>query len=144
MERTKRLLIVIENSAASKRTLRCFTIVLIHMLGPIPTQLKESRGAETPREEENVEAALVKEHNRFLKKSADEVGSVLENARAMLMRAQVPAEAIEWDCPELSNGEDFVNDILRTARRRDCGTIVIGRESVSGLKEFFADHAADS
>jgi hypothetical protein len=24
------------------------------------------------------------------------------------------------------------------------GTIVIGRESVSGLKEFFADHAADS
>jgi nucleotide-binding universal stress UspA family protein len=154
MERTKRLLIAVDDSPASRRALRYvsellrgtqgFAVVLLHMLGPVPTHLKESRGAETPREEEKVEAGLIKGHNQFLKKSAEEARPLLEQAKAMLMSAQVPAEAIEGYCPELTHGEDFVRDILRAARQRDCATIVIGRESWTGLKEFFVDHTADN
>ncbi len=116
---------------------------MLHMLGPLPPELRESKGAETPEDEEKVEAALVRKQRQALAKTAAEVRPVLDRAKAVLAAAGVSCEAIERDCPELTNRDDLVNDILREARNRDCATVVVGRESFSGLKEIFAGHVAD-
>ena len=153
MDGSKRLLIAIDDSKASNRALRYvadvlrgtqnFTVFLLHMLGPLPTRLRESRGAETPEGEEEVEARLVEKQNRFIKRSSEEVGALLDGAKAILMSAGVSAEAIERACPELVDREDLVSEILREARDRGCSTIVVGRESFAGLKEVFVGHLAD-
>jgi nucleotide-binding universal stress UspA family protein len=150
---SRRLLIAVDDSGASERAVHYVgevlegmpdcAVFLLHMLGPLPPELRESRGAETREAEERVEDALVRKQNQQLSKTAAEVRPVLEKARAVLARAGVPCEAIERDCPELINREDLVNDILREARNRDCATVVIGRESFSGLKEIFVGHVAD-
>ncbi len=153
MERSKRLLIAIDDSQASDRAVRYVgevlgglrecAVFLLYMLSPLPPEFRESRGAETPEGEEKVEDALVRKQNRQLAKKAAEVRPVLEKARAVLARAGVCCEAIERDCPELTNRDDLVADILREARNRDCATVIVGRESFSGLKEIFAGHVAD-
>jgi hypothetical protein len=113
------------------------------MLGPLPARLKESRGAETPRAEERVEAALAEKQDQFLRKSAAQARPLLERAKTILVGAGVPAEAIQQDCPELANSEDFVADVLHEARSRACATVVVGRHSFTGLRKFFADQPAD-
>ena len=153
MDQSKRLLVLIDESPASDRALRYisevlegtngFTVVLLHMLGPLQARLKESRGAETPKDEEKVEAALAERQNRFLRKSAAEANPLLKRAKTILVGAGVPGDAIQQDCPELANSEDFVADVLREARARACATIVVGRQSVTGLQKFFVDQPAD-
>ncbi len=150
---SKRLLIAVDGSVASDRAVRYvgeilggtqgFTVLLLHMLGPMPPRLKESRGAETPEGEEQVEQALLKKQNEQIKKAAAETRPILEKAKAVLTHAGVPCEAIERDCPVLFNREELVSDILREARERGCATIVIGREPFTGLKEIFVGHLAD-
>jgi nucleotide-binding universal stress UspA family protein len=153
MDPSKKLLVLVDDTPPSERALRYvsqvlrgttgFTIVLLHMLGPLPARLKESRGAETPRDEDDVEAELGRRHDQFLRKASAETRPLLQKAKAILMSAGVPAQAIQQECAELANSEDFVADILREAHERGCATVVIGRKSFTGLKEFFADHAAD-
>jgi hypothetical protein len=75
MDHDKRLLALVDDSPESDRALRYigdllqgtsgFTVILLHMLGPLPARLKESRGAETPRGEERVEAALAEKQDQF-------------------------------------------------------------------------------
>jgi nucleotide-binding universal stress UspA family protein len=153
VDRSKRLLVAIDDSQASNRAVcyvgellrgtQGFTVFLLHMLGPLPIQLRESRGAETPEGEEKLEAGLVKKQNQQIKKSAEEFRPLLDKAKTILVSAGVPAEAVERDCPVLVNREDLVTDILREARKRDCATIVVGRESFNGIKEIFVGHMAD-
>lgn len=153
MDRSKRLLVAVDDSAASNRAVRYvgailresqgFTVFLLHMLGPLPTKLRESRGAETPEGEEKVEEALVKKQNQEIRQLAAKARPILEKAKAVLTGAGVPCEAIERDCPVLVNREDLVTDILRKARDHDCATVVIGREPFIGLKEMFVGHIAD-
>jgi nucleotide-binding universal stress UspA family protein len=153
MDHDKRLLALVDDSPESDRALRYigdllqgtsgFTVILLHMLGPLPARLKESRGAETPRGEERVEAALAEKQDQFLRKSVAEARPLLERAKAILVGAGVPAEAIQQDCPELANSEDFVADVLHEARSRACATVVVGRQSFNGLRKFFVDQTAD-
>lgn len=153
MDRGKRLLVLVDDTRESDRALRYvgdllqgasgFAVILLHMLGPLPARLKESRGAETPRAEEMVEAALAEKQDQFLRKSAAQARPLLERAKAILVAAGVAAEAIQQDCPELANSEDLVADVLHEARSHACATVVVGRYSFSGFKKFFVDQTAD-
>lgn len=153
MDRSKRLLVAVDDSGASNRAVHYvgeilggtqgFTVFLLHMRAPRPTQLRACGGAETREGQEKLEEALVRKLNQQINQSAVEVRPILEKAKAILTRAGVPSEAIERDCSVSINREDLVTDILHEARDRDCATIVIGRESFPGLKEVFVGHIAD-
>src|SRR5580700_2625338 len=100
-----RLLIVVDESAASERAVkyvskfvakrRGFHICLVHILPPLPPRLLEHGGAEDPAKEARLEADLKSEQRRWTSDAKKKLQKVLDKARAILQKAGTPAGAIQ-------------------------------------------------
>ena len=67
-------------------------------------------------------------------KAAREVGETMKKAKAMLIEAGIPEEQISKRVVQGSRSP--ADDIIKEAKEKGYGTIVMGRRGISGFKEF--------
>ncbi len=118
--------------------------ILLHGLPPLPRELLEFGGSEDPRQEEREEAGLKTEQAHWIEAVAQAAEPVFTRAKHILHEARVPEDAVETQVVDTVNTQDTVLDILETAHARHCGTVVVGRESVHGLKALWTSHVSDA
>ena len=118
-------------------------ICLLHMLPPPPPQLREFRGSEDPKVEEQLDRETDVVYQRWTREAENAARPVFDNAISILTCAGVPPNSIRRIVRQLVNHEDLTNDILRLAEENACQTIVVGRSSFPWFKETFHHHLAD-
>jgi nucleotide-binding universal stress UspA family protein len=154
MSNAKHILIAVDDSEASYRAVTyvgsliggCegFRVCLLHALPPLPRELLEFGGSEEPQQEERGEACLKTAQAHWIEAVAQAAEPVFTRARHILHEARVPEDAVETQIVDTVNTQDTVLDILETAHARHCGTVVVGRESVHGLKALWTSHVSDA
>ena len=115
-------------------------VCLLHMLAPLPPELREFRGSEDAKLEEQRE--MVVAGQRWTREAENAARPVFENAISILTRAGVPPNSIRRIVRQLVNHEDLTDDILKLAEENACQTIVVGRSSFPWFKETFHRHLA--
>jgi nucleotide-binding universal stress UspA family protein len=118
-------------------------VCLVHMLPPLPPQLREFRGSEDRDIEKDLDAELDVSCQRWTQQAETTARAIFDTATAALTRVGVPADAIRCISRQLVNHEDLISDILETAKENGCETIVIGRHSFAGIKQAFHRQVAD-
>lgn len=147
------ILLALDNSANSKRAVkyvadmiggnRNFTVRLLHILDPVPPQLREFRGSEDPALEKKLDHELDVKWEGWTKAAKKAAQPIFDGARSALMQAGFERGAIRTEFWLPVNREDFVSDVLKVGDSNDCRTIVVGRQSLTGLKGIFHHPLAD-
>jgi nucleotide-binding universal stress UspA family protein len=144
MKNTK-LLVVVDESRATKRALeyvaqvasrrRDFRVCLAHALPPPPPELGELRGAE--------KARLRAYERRWISVVEMTEQRALDRANTILRRGGLADGTIEAHYCYLMDASRATQEILKLARSRKCGTVVIGRDSLSWLGELIHGDPAE-
>lgn len=149
----RRRLIAVDDSDASMRAVQYvadsiggqdgFQVFLFHVLPPFPPELLEFIGSSDPKEEARMQTAQKEEQAEWLKKAQKAEQPLFKKARAILLEAGFPARKVTGEYCSSVHQQEIPSDILETARAKQCHTIVVGRESFSGLKRFLRRHIGD-
>lgn len=115
-------------------------VVLFHVLPPIPPELLEFGGAEDPETEQKLDQTLKKEQAQWIEDAKKAAEPMLDNAKTILYRIGVLPAMITTVFSQSIHRPDIVRELIETARKQSCGTIVVGRESYSSFKEMFHHH----
>ena len=140
-----RLLVVMDESEASERALRYvtrvvggrrnFRVCILHALPPLPPALLEFGGAQRPGEEGSLKKALRQRQRQWIAAAKAAARPALYRARGILRKAGLaPGRLAAKFLDPLERGH-IVDEILAQARARQCRGIVIGRQSMSWLRE---------
>jgi nucleotide-binding universal stress UspA family protein len=144
MNNAKNILIAVDDSAASYRAVtyvgslmggrKDCRVCLVHASPPLPRELLEFGGSSDPQHEAREEARIHAEQARWLETVRQAAAPVFTRAQRLLHEAGVPADAVETQMTATVNPQDIVLDMLEAARAQQCGTVVVGREAVPGLR----------
>jgi nucleotide-binding universal stress UspA family protein len=137
------ILLVVDDSAASRRALayvaaivggrRGFGLCLVNVIPPFPPRLLESRGTEDPEGEQELNVQLKLKQRRWISTMERTAQRTLVNAVDLLREAGIKAQAVETP----AGSRRAADAILDLAEDRKCGTVVVGRQSVSWFRELF-------
>jgi len=144
-----RLLLVVDDSSSSKvavdyvaRVLghrRGFQVCLAHFLPPLPPILLEFGGSENPEKEEQLGTQLRRDQQQWVETERKKAEPALQWARGRLRKAGLPATSLTTQFSNPTDEQDSASqEILHQARRNDCGTIVVGRRSLSWFRRITA------
>ena len=143
--RSTRLLVVVDESEASKRAVsyvaqvagrrRGFRICLVYPLSEIPASLIEYGGGKTPDEEKKLDAELHAAQKRWVLEAQKKAQPVLSRAGAILRKGGLAGRAIEEGFCYPADGRARGDEILELARKHRCHTVVVGSESLSWLRQ---------
>jgi nucleotide-binding universal stress UspA family protein len=150
---TTKLLIVVDHSLASMRAVsyvaqilggrRGFRVCLAHTLPSPPGGMLESGGAEDPKKEKWLETRLRASRHLWVSATKRKLSGSLERAYTNLRRAGFARGEIEVHFCYPSDKRNAPKEILTLARKRGCHTIVVGRRSLSWLRELLQTNPAD-
>ena len=153
MYSAKNILIGIDDSDSSKRALEYvadltkdnggFAIHVFHAVGPIPSELREFRGAENPKIEQQLESELHQKRDEWFERVKTQARPLLENARVQLSALGIRESAVTVHSIPFEEREEFIDEILRAASTNHCGTIVVGQSSFPWFKELFSSHTGE-
>ena len=148
-----KLLVVVDNSLASMRAVayvaqilggrRGFRVCLAHTLPSPPARMMEFGGAEDPKKEEWLEARLRASRHLWESAAKRKASGSLELAYADLRRAGFASGEVDVQFCYPSDRRNTPKEILTLARERGCQTIVVGRRSLSWLREHLQTNPAD-
>ena len=140
-----RLMIVVDESPVSKRAIeyvgnvvsrrRGFHVCLVHTLPSVPPELLEFGGAENPAEEKRLDKNLKISQQQWISKVRKKAKHALDQASVILRNAGLSARILETKLLDPRDKRNTVDEILQLARTCGCSTIVLGRESLSWLRE---------
>jgi nucleotide-binding universal stress UspA family protein len=152
MQTQKKLLLAIDDSEASMRAVtyaahligsrKGFGIRLLHILPAVPSELHEY-GSDDPRILQQRQGQSLEAQARWLKEAEQASQPLFDKAKAICHDAGVAAGSIATHCVSLDEGKDVAEDVLQDARAHQISTIVVGRESFSGLQKLLKRHVAD-
>ncbi|GJL68522.1 MAG: hypothetical protein NPIRA06_11570 [Nitrospirales bacterium] len=120
-----------------------FHIVLFHILPPIPPEFLEFGGAEDPATEQKLDETLKKEQAQWIEDAKKDAEPILDNAKNILNRIGVLPGRVSVVFSQSIHRPDIVGELIGTAHKQNCGTIVVGRESYSSFKEIFHHHVGE-
>jgi nucleotide-binding universal stress UspA family protein len=153
MVRDKTFLVSVDDSDSSIRSVSYVAemiearenchVVLFHVLPPIPPDLLEFGGAEDPATEQTLDQALKQEQAQWIEEAKKAAEPILENAKTILYRIGVLPAMVSVVFSQSIHRPDIVGELIETARKQTCGTIVVGRESYSSFKEMFHHHVGE-
>ena len=147
------ILVVVDKSLASMRAVsyvaqvlggrRGFRIVLAHTLPSPPAEMREFGDERKHEKEEWLEGRLRASRHLWESAARRKATVPLEHAYRELRRAGFARGEIEirFCCP--SDKKNAPNEILALAREHGCHTIVVGRKSLSWLRELLQTNPAD-
>jgi nucleotide-binding universal stress UspA family protein len=151
MQNGKRILVAVDGSAGSRRTVAYvadvvggspgFHVGLLHL--ELPPGMLEWGGSEDPEVEDEVSSERAEAYREM-------EGEATEKGRELLRRLQRALSDGGTDVAELLvqfekplDAKNTTHHILKTAVERDYGTVVVGRHTFSGLKRLFQHHVAE-
>ena len=102
----------------------------------------ESRGTEDPKAEEQLSAQLKVKQRRWISTVEAAARRTLVNAHAMLREANITAKAVDSFSHPVGT-RDAANEVLDLAQVHKCGTVVVGRDSVSWLRHLLRGDLAE-
>ena len=147
--RTTRLVVVIDESKASKRAVsyvgqivgrrRGFKVCLAHTLPELPASLIEYGSARNPEDEKKLEAELHAEQKHWVVAAREKAQPALNRARAVLRKPGMADGSVEEGFCYPGEGRARGDEILELARERKCHTVVVGSESLSWLKQLLGN-----
>lgn len=150
----KRILIAVDDSDASMRAVQYvadtiggqdgFQVRLFHVLPPLPPELLEFIGSSDPTEEARMQATQKAQRAEWIKQAKKAEQPIFKKARAILVEAGFLARQVKGEYFSSVHQQEIPSDILETAQAAHCHTIVVGRESFSGLKRFLRRHIGDA
>jgi nucleotide-binding universal stress UspA family protein len=105
--------------------------------------MKEFEGAADPQKEEWLEARLRASRHLWVSAKKKKFSGSLERAYADLRRAGFARAEIEVHFCYPSDKRNAPREILALARERGCHTVVVGRRSLSWLREHLQSNPAD-
>jgi nucleotide-binding universal stress UspA family protein len=105
--------------------------------------LREYRGAEDPKTEEKLDSLLHRKRQEWIETAKSQAQRLLENARLQLRAKGVSENTVTSELVVLDHKEDLIGEILETASRDQCGTIIVGQSSFPWFKELFASHTGE-
>ena len=122
---------------------RGFRICLAHTLPSPPAEMMEFGDTQDPGKEEWLEGRLRASRHLWASAAKRKASVSLEHAYGELRRAGFARGEIEvyFCCP--SDRKNAPKEIVTLARERGCQTVVVGRRSLSWLREFFQTNPAD-
>ena len=116
---------------------------LLHVLPPIPPELREHGGSEDPNEELTLGRQLAEAQYGWVDKAKAKARPVMERAKAVFLDAGIGDEMISTEFSTGAHPSDVVDDILEAANAWKCDTIVVGRECCSKFEELFHHHVGE-
>lgn len=153
MARDRTFLVGIDDSEATLRTVsyvaetlgpqKGFYVVLLHVLPPIPPELLEFGGSEDPKTEQRLDAELKKDQAQWIEQAKQAAEPLVEKMKGIFLRVGISADMITTVFAESIHRPDFVRELLETAHKQNCGTIVVGRKSYPSFKEMFHHHVGE-
>lgn len=120
-----------------------FSLYLFHVLPPFPPELLEFGGAEDPKKEEALTQQLCEDQARWVADAIEAAQPLFLRAKETLQWSHVPMEMV---CNEVSlsvHRPDVVRDILESAKKFHCGTIVVGRDTFPSFQEMYKKHMGE-
>lgn len=148
-----KILIVVDKSLASMRAVtyvaqvlggrRGFKICLAHTLPSPPAEMMEFDGPQNPGREDWLEARLRASRHLWASAAQRKATVPLEHAYAELRHAGFARGEVEVQFCVPSDRANAPKEILAMARARGCHTIVVGRKSLSWLREMLQTNPAD-
>jgi nucleotide-binding universal stress UspA family protein len=120
-----------------------FHVHLFHTGDPLSPDLLESTGAEDPEVEVRVEQNQERAQDRWVAKMRADTERQFAAQISQLSKARIPQQNILTHFVLLNQRDDLLKEIIDTARENNCGTIIVGRESYSWLRELFQPHVGE-
>jgi K+-sensing histidine kinase KdpD len=102
-----------------------------------------SAGAEDRKTEEKLDSLLYRKREEWIETAKSQAPSLLENVMLQLSALGIPENTITAHVIVLDHKEDLISEILETASRNQCGTIIVGQSSFPWFKELFARHTGE-
>ena len=153
MARDKTFLIGVDDSESTIRSVsyvaemiapqRGFHIVLLHVLPPIPPEYLEFGGSENPETEQRLTQELKQEQAQWIEQAKEAAKPLFDRIKGIFLRVGISGNTITTVFVESIHRPDLVRELLETAHKQNCGTIVVGRESYPSFKEFFHHHVGE-
>lgn len=150
---TERLLVVVDESLGTKRAVdyvarmlgrrRGFHVCLLHLLPPLPPELLEFGGAESPQKEKALVAELRLDQKAWIASAKGSVRPALDDAIKALHVAGISSHAIDLGYCDPMDSRDTAVAVLEQARAKQCHTIVIGHESHFWFHKLAGSHLAE-
>ncbi len=144
------LLVAIDGSPAAEEAIRyvgtmmagkpSVEVHLLHVLPPVPPQLREHGGARSAAEEDALSAQLKVDRDDWAREQINLSQPLFEEAEYILAEAGLATRTFEEEC-RLPTGTEQLSEIcVKAARSAGCNTIVVGRKSFSWLGELWHQH----
>jgi nucleotide-binding universal stress UspA family protein len=151
MSKIRRILVAVDGSASSRRTVAYvaemvggssdFHVALIHL--ELPPRMLEWGGSEDAKMEDEVSSERAAAYAE-MEKDAIKVGQgLLQKLQGILAERNIDVAAQLVQIEEPLDSKNVTNHILKTARERDYGTVVVGQHTFSGLKRLFGHHVGE-
>jgi nucleotide-binding universal stress UspA family protein len=153
MVRDKTFLVGIDDSEATLRTVSYVAdmlgpqkecqVVLLHVLPPIPPEFLEFGGSEDPNTEQRLDEELKKNQGQWIEQAKQTAEPLVEKVKGIFFQVGVSTDMITTIFAESIHRPDVVRELLETAHKQNCGTIVVGRESHPTFKKMFHHHVGE-
>lgn len=151
MSNNKRILIAVDRSAASRHAVEYvsemvgpqdgFHVLLLHL--ELPPRMLEWGGSEDAQVEAKVEAERERAYIKMEDKAIARSRAMLQPLETILARHGVDVTGLLVEFEEPLDKKTIAAKILDTAGEHQCGTIVVGRHSFSGLQRLFQHHVGE-
>lgn len=151
--RSARLLLLVDESAASKRMVgyvagiigrrRNFHLHLLYLMPRMPAQLLETGGADTPKREEEVNAELHRQQEQWIASKRTAARPMLDELVAIMRKGGVSSRSIETEFTDPYEAATLDRAVLGLAAERGCHTIALGHDSHSWFREMTGGHLTE-
>ncbi len=151
MPNKRRILVAVDESEASRRAVAYVAemiggkpgihVELFHL--EEPPRMLEWGGAEDPAVEERVEAERAAAYEEMQQRRIARSRARLQPLESILSRHGIDVADLVVEFEEPLDRRNIADDILEAARERDCGTVVVGRDSFTGWQRLFRHHVAE-
>jgi nucleotide-binding universal stress UspA family protein len=151
MSNNRRILIAVDRSHASRRAVEYasemigaqlgFHVSLLHL--ELPPRMLEWGGSEDASVEAKVEAKRERTYLTMEDKAIAMGRVLLQPLEAILAKKGIDVSGLLVEFEEPLDKKNIAGKILDTAREHNCGTIVVGRHSFSGLQRLFQHHVGE-
>jgi hypothetical protein len=105
--------------------------------------LREFRGVEDPKTERELDLQLRRRREEWIQLAKEKAQPLLQKAKSQLSAGGIPSNNVAADVMLLDHEEDFIGELLNTAAKNRCGTIVVGKNYLPWFKELFASHTGE-
>ena len=146
-----RVLIAVDESDASHRAVRYVAellggttgrhVGLIHL--ELPPRMLEWGGSEDPDTERAVSAERAQAYEKMERRVIEQGKAFLKHFRGIFADRGVDVTDLVVQFEEPMTAKSITEDLVKTARQRDYGTVVVGRQAFADYKRLFGNHVRD-